>query len=140
MTNFSDPHSEQSSADLNQPVRTVKGERGFEFDAHITFARPHTAAEVGQLLRGFGLIIEPYGSAEVRGARLTGKADLSLALAQIRALLESGEASRIEAGLRGFLRSATGNMDWVPWRKNVVLPRQDWEKVTFEEGLRYVLE
>lgn len=120
--------------------QTVKGERGFEFDAHITFVSPRSAAEVTQLLRGFGVQVEPYGHHEVRGARVTGKADLTLALSQIRALLESGQASRIEVGLRGFLRSAAGSTDWMPWRKNVIVPRQDWQKVKFEEGLRYVLE
>lgn len=127
----------QSSPTSSQ---TVKGERGFQFDAHITFAAPHTAEDVLERLRGFGVAVEPYGTAQVRGARVTGKADPVQARAQIRALLESAQASRIEVGLRGFLRSATGSMDWMPWRKNVILGRQDWDKVAFEEGIRYVLE
>ncbi len=127
------------SAPPAQP-RPQKGERGFEVDAHVTFARPRSAEEVRILLRGFGVRIEPYGTDEVRGARLSGKVEPELARAQLRALLESGDASRIEVGLRGFLRSVTGQMDWMPWRRNVVLGRGEWAAVKFEEGLRYVLE
>jgi hypothetical protein len=105
-----------------QPQTTQKGERGFELDATVTFGRPRSLDEVGAVLRGFGGILEPYGRA------------------QLRALLESGEALRVEIGQHGFLRSVTGQTDWVPWKRNVVLGRNDWEKVSFEEGLRYVLE
>ncbi len=117
-----------------------KGVRGFELDAHITFSGPHSAEEVGRLLRGFGARVEPYGTQDVRGARVTGQVDAQLAREQLRALLESGVARRIEIGLHGFMRSATGQTDWVPWRRNVVLSRQDWASVGFEDGLRYVLE
>lgn len=117
-----------------------KGVRGFEFDAHITLSRPRPAGEVLGLLRGFGAQIEPYGTEEVRGARVTGQVERELATEQLRALLESGEASRVEVGRRGFLRSVTGQTEWMPWRRNVVLGRGDWAQVGFEEGLRYVLE
>ena len=50
------------------------------------------------------------------------------------------EAKRVELGLRGFLRSVTGQIEWMPWRRNVVLERSQWQAVNFEEGLRYVLE
>jgi hypothetical protein len=119
---------------------TQKGERGFELDATVTFGRPRSLDEVGVLLRGFGGILEPYGQTEIRSARITGKVDLDLARAQLRALLESGEATRIEIGQHGFLRSVTGQTDWIPWKRNVILGRGEWEKVGFEEGLRYVLE
>lgn len=117
-----------------------KGVRGFELDAHITFSGPHTAEEVARLLRGFGARVEAYGTQEVRGARVTGQVDAQLAREQLRALLESGAASRVEIGLHGFMRSSTGQTDWIPWRRNVVLARTAWEQVKFEEGLRYVLE
>ncbi|GAA4017069.1 hypothetical protein GCM10022631_32070 [Deinococcus rubellus] len=117
-----------------------KGVRGFEFDAHITLSRPRPAGEVRSLLRGFSAHVEPYGTEEVRGARVTGQVERGLASEQLRALLESGDATRIEIGLRGFLRSVTGQTEWMPWRRNVVLSRGEWAKVGFEEGLRYVLE
>ncbi|WP_293914061.1 hypothetical protein [Deinococcus sp.] len=119
---------------------TQKGERGFELDAHITLSHPRSLSETATLLRGFGGVVEPYGQTEIRSARVTGKVAPELARAQLRALLESGEARRIEIGLHGFLRSVTGQTDWIPWRRNVVLGRGDWEKVGFEEGIRYVLE
>lgn len=134
--------------DQTQPIqpeaaklaKLEKGERGFEIDAHITLSRPQTVDEVRQLLRGFGGRLEPYGQQEVRGARITGKIAPELASEQLRLLLESGAASRIEIGLHGFMRSVTGQTDWVPWRRNVILPRSEWSQVKFEEGLRYVLE
>ena len=86
-----------------------KGVRGFELDAHITFSGPHSTEEVGRLLRGFGARVEPYGTQDVRGARVTGQVDAQLAREQLRALLESGVARRIEIGLHGFMRSATGS-------------------------------
>ncbi len=120
--------------------RPEKGQRGFELDAHVTLSRPRRAEEVLNLLRGFGVQVEPYGAEEVRGARVSGPVSPELAREQLRALLEGGEASRIEVGLRGFLRSVTGQMEWMPWRRNVVLERSQWQDVNFEEGLRYVLE
>ncbi|WP_225429938.1 DinB family protein [Deinococcus detaillensis] len=117
-----------------------KGVRGFELDAHVTFSGPHTAEEVTRLLRGFGARVEAYGTQDVRVARVTGQVDTQLAREQLRALLESGAASRVEVGLHGFMRSSTGQTDWVPWRRNVVLGRSDWEQIKFEEGLRYVIE
>ena len=125
----------------DQPqARQEKGERGFEFDAQVTFVRPRSAGEVREMLRGFAARVEPYGTDEVRVVRVTGKVAPDLAREQLRALLESGDASRIEVGLHGFLRSVTGQTDWIPWRRNVILKRGDWAKVAFEEGLRYVLE
>ena len=125
----------------DQPqAKQEKGERGFELDAQITLARPRSAEEVHALLRGFSARVEPYGTDEVRVVRVTGKVEPQLARQQLRALLESGDASRIEVGLHGFLRSVTGQTDWIPWRRNVILGRGEWEKVGFEEGLRYVLE
>ena len=125
----------------DQPqAKQEKGERGFELDAQVTLIRPRTADDVKALLRGFGGRIEPYGTDEVRVVRVTGKVAPELARQQLRALLESGDASRIEIGLHGFLRSVTGQTDWIPWRRNVILGRREWEKVGFEEGLRYVLE
>ncbi|AWN22561.1 hypothetical protein DKM44_04375 [Deinococcus irradiatisoli] len=120
--------------------RPDRGQRGFELDAHVTLSRPRTAGEVETLLRGFGAAVEPYGTDEVRSARVSGQVSPELAREQLRALIESGEAARIELGLRGFLRSATGQTEWMPWRRNVVLARGQWQDVKFEEGLRYVLE
>ena len=125
---------------MSEQQTTQKGERGFELDATVTFGRPRSLDEVSVVLRGFGGVLEPYGRPEIRSARITGKIDLELARAQLRALLESGEALRVEIGQHGFLRSVTGQTDWIPWKRNVVLGRGDWEKVGFEEGLRYVLE
>ena len=125
----------------DQPqARQEKGERGFELDAQITLPRPRSAEEVHALLRGFHARVEPYGTDEVRVVRVTGKVASELARSQLRALLESGDASRIEVGLHGFLRSVTGQTDWIPWRRNVILGRGEWAEVAFEEGLRYVLE
>lgn len=123
----------------NQNVNTQKGERGFEFDAHVTFAAPLSPAQAQELLRGFGLRAELYGQGAVSGARLTGKADLERARLEVLSLMQSGRVRRVEAGLRGFLRLGD-DTDWMPWRRNVIVPPEGWARLPFEEGLRYVLE
>ena len=119
---------------------TVKGTRGFELDAHLAFARVLTRDEATHALRGWTGRVELYGEATVRGARVTGPLDADATRALLRVGLEGGVFRYAEAGLRGFMRSAEGFTDWVPWRRNVVLARTDVDRVLFEEGIRYVLE
>ena len=128
--------------------RTDKGVRGFDLDLHVTFARPLPREEALTVLRsaeGFTVdLYAPHPDASPDGlvpsARLTGPlrdADL------IRSLLAawlSGEVRSVEIGLHGFLRSSTGQTDWVPWRRNRGLPRLAVTEVVFEEGVKYVLE
>lgn len=145
--------------------RTDKGVRGFELDIHVTFARPLPEAEATRALLaldGFTVdlyrphphptaqrgSVDPAREAEalaqapggIPSARLTGVLRDAEATRHGLAALLSGEARYIEIGLRGFLRSATGQTEWMPWRKNVVLPRTAPERVAFESAVRYVLE
>jgi len=132
-----------------------KGVRGFELDVHVTFSRPLTVAEAtAALLALEGFTVElyrPHPAAlvrgtegempdEVPGARLTGPLrDPEAVRAGLAALLQ-GPARTVEVGQRGFLRSADGRTEWMPWRRNVVKSRQDTAALTFEEGVRTVLE
>ncbi|GHF41366.1 hypothetical protein HNQ07_001484 [Deinococcus metalli] len=142
----------------DQPSRPDKGVRGFELDIHVTFARPlpreHAAAAVGVL---DGLRVELYAphasptraltggedgttDAPVPSARLTGPlGDPDSVRAGLGALL-SADARYVEVGVRGFLRGADGRTEWMPWRRNAVLPRGDAARVAFEPGVKYVLE
>lgn len=126
--------------------RTDKGVRGFDLDLHVTFAQalPREAAlAVLRPAEGFTVdLYAPHGDpgGPVPSARLVGPLrDPETVRAVIAAWL-GGEVRRVEVGLHGFLRSSTGQTDWVPWRRNVVLPRTETARVTFEEGVRYVLE
>lgn len=123
----------------------VRGVRGFELDAHLSFAHPLSRDEATRVLSAWGLRttlygLTPDGEGEVRAARLTG----SLAGDEVRRLLqvglEGGVLRGAELGLRGFLRSPSGATDYVPWRRNVVLASRAWHDVKLEEGVRYVLE
>ncbi|EYB68277.1 hypothetical protein DEIPH_ctg025orf0136 [Deinococcus phoenicis] len=127
-------------------ARTDKGVRGFDLDLHVTFARPlarESALAVLRAAEGFTVdLYAPHGQpdAPVPSARLTGPLrDPEAVRAALRAWLQ-GEARMVEVGLHGFLRSSTGQTDWMPWRRNVVLPRADVGRVAFEEGVKYVLE
>lgn len=136
---------------------TQKGTRGFDLDLHVTFIRPLPRAEaLSALLALEGFRVDLYqphpqalrrtdaGSVDPQGdvpsARLTGPlGDPELVRSGLRALL-GGPARTVEVGLRGYLRSAEGQTEWMPWRKNAVLARADVERVAFAEGVRYVLE
>ncbi|GGK26250.1 hypothetical protein GCM10008955_20000 [Deinococcus malanensis] len=139
-------------------TRTDKGVRGFELDLHVTFTRPLPEAEALSVLlalEGFRVeLYRPHPSptrpaheapamkapAEVPSARLNGPLrDPDTVRAGLSALLQ-GPARYIEVGVRGFLRSATGQTEWMPWRRNAVLPRTMAGQVTFEEGVKFILE
>lgn len=142
--------------------RTDKGTRGFELDLHVTFTRPLPEAQAraallalpgftvdlyrphpnptGQTSTGQTPTQTPEEVPGVPSARLTGPlTDPDAVRAGLAALL-GGDARYVEVGLRGFLRSAQGQTEWMPWRRNVVLPRADVARVTFEESIRFVLE
>ena len=128
--------------------RTDKGVRGFELDLHVTFARPLPREQALAALRSAeGFTVDLYAphsgdsqSGLVPSARLTGPLrDADLTRSLLAAWL-SGGARSVEVGLHGFLRSSTGQTDWVPWRRNRVLPRAAVGEVAFEEGVKYVLE
>lgn len=147
---------------MSRPAGTVspeKGVRGFELDIHVAFAQRLPAPEALRVLLALeGMTAELYRphphampagldvpeDAPVPSARLTGPLEASGSRdpehirAGLQAMLSS--ARFIEVGLRGFLRSGSGQTEWMPWRKNVVLPRQAVERVAFEEGVKYVLE
>ena len=133
--------------------QTQKGKRGFELDIHVAFAQllPHEQALSTLLaLEGFSVdLYQPHPNAmpqavkvpdAVPSARLTGPLrDAAGVRAGLQALL--GDHVRyVEVGVRGFLRSAEGQTEWMPWRRNVILPRGDVQRVAFEEGVKYMLE
>ncbi|MVN87307.1 hypothetical protein GO986_11040 [Deinococcus sp. HMF7620] len=143
---------------LPAQTRTDKGVRGFELDLHVAFAQPLPEAQARAallMLEGFTLdLYRPHpaalrregeeasldADAGVPSARLTGPLrDPEVVRAALAALLV-GPARYVEVGVRGFLRSAQGQTDWMPWRRNAVLPRARVAEVTFEPGVRFVLE
>ncbi|MFC4454852.1 hypothetical protein [Deinococcus sonorensis] len=118
-----------------------RGVRGFELNAHLTFARPLSRPDALEALRGWQLPPELYGSDDqIRAAFLSGELDRATVLALLRGGLEGGLLRAAELGRRGFLRSVTGTTEWVPWRRNVVVPRGELERVTLEDGLQYLVE
>lgn len=130
-----------------------KGTRGFELDIHVAFrhALPEAGARAALLaLEGFTVdLYRPHPNAmpaevtvadAVPSARLNGPLRDAAALREGLAALLDTEARYIEVGVRGFLRSSTGQTEWMPWRKNVVLGRGEVDKVSLEEGVRFVLE
>ncbi|CAM3254157.1 hypothetical protein DESA109040_05230 [Deinococcus saxicola] len=142
-----------------QPVKTDKGRRGHELDIHVTFAHPLPEAQALAallVLDGFRVELyrphpaptrtasEPVPQPEVKpdipSARLTGPLrDPEAVRAGLSALLGK-DARYVEVGVRGLLRSATGQTEWMPWKLNKVLKRAEAAKVEFEEAVRYVLE
>ena len=144
------------TADL--PPRPEKGVRGFELDIHVAFVHPLPDAQARAALRVLdGLRVELYrphasptralpdGEDGVTGepvpsARVTGPLrDPEAVRAALAALLQD-RARYVEVGVRGFLRGADGRTDWVPWRRNTVLPCTDTARVAFEQGVKYILE
>lgn len=126
--------------------RTDKGVRGFDLDLHVTFAQalPREQA-LAVLAAAEGFTVELYAphdqpAAPVPSARLTGPLRNPETLRAVLAAWLRAEARSVEVGLRGYLRSASGQTDWMPWRRTAVLPRAGAERVLFEEGVRYVLE
>ncbi|WP_034383517.1 hypothetical protein [Deinococcus sp. YIM 77859] len=127
-------------------TRTDKGVRGFDLDLHVTFARPLAREEALALLRiAEGFTVDLYARHDQPGgpvpsARLTGPLrDAEAVRAALAAWLQ-GDVRTVEIGLRGFLRSSTGQTEWMPWRRNLVVPRAETGRVAFEEGVKYVLE
>lgn len=132
---------------------THKGKRGFELDVHVAFTQllPREQALSALLaLEGFSVeLYQPHPNAMpqvvdvqdgVPSARLTGPLrDAAEVRAGLQTLLQ-GNVRYVEVGVRGFLRSAEGQTEWMPWRRNVIVPRHDVERVAFEEGVKYVLE
>ncbi|GGQ99078.1 hypothetical protein [Deinococcus ruber] len=125
----------------SQPARQERGHRGHELDAQLNFAQPMSRALALEALRPWGAEPELYGQGdEIRAARLTGALDPALVTELLRAGLEGGLYRSAELGRRGFLRSGTGFTEWMPWRRNVVVPRTQLERVELKEGLRYLVE
>lgn len=127
-------------------ARTDKGVRGFDLDLHVTFARALPRDEALRVLRAAdGFTVDLYApqdqpQAPVPSARLTGPLRDPEATRSVLTAWLGGEARVVEVGLHGFLRSSSGQTDWMPWRRVAVLPRGDVGRVAFEEGVRYVLE
>lgn len=117
-----------------------KGVRGFEIDAHLSFARPLAQADAQRVAQAWTLRATLYGEDDVRAVRLTGP----LPPEDVRRLLqlgfEGGVLRAAELGLRGFLRSAQGHTDYVPWTRTKVLPKGAWNDVALEHGVKYILE
>ncbi|WP_309569710.1 hypothetical protein [Deinococcus sp.] len=140
------------------PPTPQRGVRGFELDIHVAFvmALPDATARAAlSVLDGLNVeLYRPHASPThalpddqdgvteepVPSARVTGPlGDPEAVRAALAALLQS-DARYVEVGVRGFLRGADGRTDWVPWRRNAVLPRTDVARVAFEQGVKYVLE
>lgn len=137
-----------SAPDSSPPVaaRTDKGVRGHELDLHVTFAQalPREQA-LAALLALEGMTVELYAphdqpEAPIPSARLTGPLRDPEATRTALTGLLAADARTIEVGLHGFLRSVTGQTEWMPWRKNTVLPRNRVDGVTFAEGVKFILE
>jgi hypothetical protein len=127
---------EQSST----PGRVVKGVSGHELDVTLVFASPLSREAATQTLRSWPLDAELYGQGdEIRSVRLTGETDPDTLQALLQAGLDGGLLRSAEVGRRGFLRSATGQTDWMPWRRNVVVGR-DLARLALEDGLHYLIE
>ncbi|GHG06121.1 hypothetical protein GCM10017783_18390 [Deinococcus piscis] len=125
--------------------RTEKGQRGFALDLHVTFRTPLPRAEALAALRALeGLTVDLYARldtpGEVPSARLTGPLpQLPELHAALRGWL-AGPVRVVEVGQRGYLRSAQGYTEWMPWRRNVILPRERVDEVGLLEGEKYILE
>lgn len=122
-----------------------KGERGFEIDAHLSFAQPASREDAERLVSAWGLrptyyAVNSDGSGDVRAVRLTGKKDAGAVRTLLQVGLEGGTLRSAEIGLRGYLRSPTGSTDYVPWKRNKILRKDAWNEVTLEEGVKYLLE
>ena len=153
---MTDPASTPPTSTAPASTRPDKGVRGFELDIHVAFTQPLPAAQArAALLTLDGFTVDLYrphpaalhadqsgGDApdEVPSARLTGPLRDPEALRAGLSALLGGPARYVEVGVRGFLRSAAGQTEWMPWKRNAVLPRADVARVTFEEGVRFVLE
>jgi hypothetical protein len=136
-----------------------RGTRGHELDIHVTFTHPLPEAQALAallVLDGFRVELyrphpaptrpsheplpEPEETPDIPSARLTGPLRApEVVRAGLSALLGQ-DARYVEVGVRGFLRSTTGQTEWMPWKVNRVLKRAEAGKVAFEEGVRYVLE
>ena len=151
MSDASSPDSPNSasvaSAASPSPAssRTEKGQRGFDLDLHVTFRTPLPREEALAALRALdGLTVDLYARldtpGEVPSARLTGPLpELQALHAALRGWL-AGPVRVAEVGRRGYLRSAEGYTEWMPWRRNVVLPRERVDEVGLREGEKYILE
>lgn len=125
--------------------RTEKGQRGFDLDVHVTFRTALSREEALATLRSLdGMTVDLYARldtpAEVPSARLTGPLP---ALPTLHAALDgwlAGPVRVVEVGKRGYLRSAQGYTEWMPWRRNVVLRREQTREVRLHEGEKYILE
>ncbi|RTR30961.1 hypothetical protein EJ104_00495 [Deinococcus radiophilus] len=127
------------------PSPPQKGVRGFDLDMHLTFAQPLPRAQALALVRALpGLTAEPYARpdqpGEVPSLRLTGPPPPWDELRPVLAGWLAGPVRVAEVGLRGYLRSAEGYTEWVPWRRNVILRRDNLSGVQLREGEKYVLE
>lgn len=115
-----------------------RGVRGFELVVHLQFARELPRAAAQALVAPYALHATLYGEDTVRGAALHGALTPDFA-PRLHAQLAAGELRYAEAGLRGYLRKGDST-EWMPWRRNAVLPIQGARTLPFAEGVRYVLE
>lgn len=142
---------------MTQSAPPEKGVKGFELDIHVAFSAPLPEAQAIAALRVLeGFRVDLYCphpqaisrsapdsalvDAGVPSARLTGPLHDAEAVRAALAALLVGPARAIEVGVRGFLRSAEGQTEWMPWRVNRVLSRHQTAQLPFEPGVRYVLE
>ena len=115
-------------------------ERGFRLDIQLSFQEAMAPHEARAGLVPWSLDAELYGGAEVRGARLSGELDPGTLLTLLGAGFEGGLLRAAELGRRGVLRGEGGRLQWMPWRRNVVLGRGDLAGLELADGVRYVLE
>ncbi len=145
---------------LNQTSQTQKGIRGFQIDMHVSFKQPLPEAEALFVLGGFqSLTLElytphptplqrsqpdeirkPQANLKAPSARLTGTLSNPEDFKALLTELLSQHARSIEIGQRGFLRSIDGYIEWMPWRKNTIVSKENLEMIVFQEGIKYILE
>lgn len=140
------PRPDQSPPTAHTESRTERGTRGFDLDLHVTFATPLPREEALAVLRQLdaGLTVEPYARLDdpqwVPSARLTGPVPQPSALHVALSGWLAGPVRVAEVGQRGYLRSAEGFTEWMPWRRNVVLEPTQVSEVRLLEGEKYILE
>jgi hypothetical protein len=122
-----------------------KGARGYALYIKVTFAKPITFEHALSIVNSNkDFTVELYSKAETNA--LVGSAQLVGPLKDITNMQETfntwmqTQIVYIEGGLRAFLRSHTGHMEWMPWRNNKIIKRSNINQISFEEGVKYIIE